>query len=85
MFTYSFFCQALQAAIKNLTSSIKKQKDKIVAMQTALELDSEVMKPTEPIFVNFFVSRLKTNQINGKGNDFFTISRTDRLKRKTKS
>ena len=37
-----FLCQALQSAIKNLTTSIKKRKDKIVAMQTALELDSEV-------------------------------------------
>ena len=37
-----FFFQALQAAIKNLTASIRKRKEKIVAMQTALELDSEV-------------------------------------------
>ena len=39
---FSFFFQALQAAIKNLTASIRKRKEKIVAMQTALELDSEV-------------------------------------------
>lgn len=46
-------CQALQAAIKNLSSSIKKRKDRIVAMQTALELDSEVMKPSVPLSTVF--------------------------------
>ncbi|KAL9988638.1 hypothetical protein ACROYT_G003104 [Oculina patagonica] len=43
--------EALQAAIKNLASSIKKRKDKIVAMQTALELDSEVKEKDEIIDV----------------------------------
>ncbi|KAJ7377829.1 Actin- protein 5, partial [Desmophyllum pertusum] len=43
--------EALQSAIKNLTSSIKKRKDKIVAMQTALELDSEVKDKDEIIDV----------------------------------
>ena len=42
VFSFFFFFQALQAAIKNLTASIRKRKEKIVAMQTALELDSEV-------------------------------------------
>jgi len=43
--------EALQAAIKNLSSSIKKRKDRIVAMQTALELDSEVKDKDEIIDV----------------------------------
>lgn len=43
--------EALQAAIKNLTTSVKKRKDKVVAMQTALELDSEVKEKDEIIDV----------------------------------
>jgi len=43
--------EALQAAIKNLTASIRKRKEKIVAMQTALELDSEAKEKDEIIDV----------------------------------
>ncbi|CAH3195744.1 unnamed protein product, partial [Porites evermanni] len=43
--------EALQSAIKNLTTSIRKRKEKIVAMQTALELDSEVKEKDEIIDV----------------------------------
>ncbi|XP_067058147.1 actin-related protein 5-like [Acropora muricata] len=43
--------EALQAAIKNLTASIRKRKEKIVAMQTALELDSEVKEKDDIIDV----------------------------------
>ncbi|XP_068688119.1 actin-related protein 5-like [Montipora foliosa] len=43
--------EALQAAIKSVTASIRKRKDKIVAMQTALELDSEVKEKEEIIDV----------------------------------
>ncbi|CAH3183605.1 unnamed protein product, partial [Porites evermanni] len=43
--------EALQSAIKNLTTSVRKRKEKIVAMQTALELDSEVKEKDEIIDV----------------------------------
>ena len=36
--------QALRAAIKSLTTSVKKRKEKIAALQTALELDSAVSR-----------------------------------------
>lgn len=61
--------EALQAAIKNLTASIRKRKEKIVAMQTALELDSEVKEKDDIIDVvsDQPISESKKRQRTPKG------------------